>query len=89
MKVSVALPQKNGRASVVMSIFLFRSSDRACFGTRSALDAGIRVDFVLAVALLNTTNRAFFRASTAGNAVITYLVRHKCLLSRPHSRLSL
>ena len=60
-----------------MSELLFRrSANRAVICACAAADAGVSVDYVLAVALGDAANRAAICASTARNALIGNLVCH-------------
>ena len=55
---------------------LGRSADRAGLGAGAAFDAGISVNFVLAIAFLDGGNGAFGSAGTAADAFFRNLVSH-------------
>ncbi len=56
---------------------LSRRADGAGARASAAFDAGIRVDFELAVTLRNRTHRALRSASAAGDAFVRNLISHK------------
>ena len=57
-------------------LVLRNCSDRAPFLTRAAVDADIRIDHILCVALRNRADRAGVGAGTAGNAILRNAVCH-------------
>jgi hypothetical protein len=60
-------------------LWLSRSFDcvgRTCICAGSALDAGIRVDLILAITLMDRFNRAFCSTGSASDAFIGNLVCH-------------
>ena len=57
-------------------LFGLRSADRADVGAVAAVDAGSRIDDVLAVAFGNRVNGAFSLAGAAADAIIRNLVCH-------------
>ena len=55
-------------------------ADRAGALASAAVDAGIRVNYILAIPLGNSADRASVRASAAGNAIIGNFVCHTEIL---------
>ena len=61
-------------------LFLNRSANRANACARTATNALISVDLVLAVALADALYGAFCLASTASNAIVINLISHDSYL---------
>ena len=56
------------------------SADRASFSAGTAFDAGLRIDFVFAIAFADRGNRAFCRAGAAADAFVGNFVSHESYL---------
>ena len=66
---------------------LGNSGNRAFAGAGAAIQAGVRVDDILAVALGNRRNRAHASAGAASDAVVRNFVSHKYPSSSPRDRI--
>jgi len=64
----------------LQELALNRSRHRAVLGARAAVDAGIRVDHVLAITLADRANRAVAGAAAARDAII---INHVCHYNSP------
>ena len=70
----------------LMALLLLRSTNGAHICAGTAIDAGIRVDDVLAVAFRDGANGAAFCTGTAGNAIVRNLICHNEHLQRFYQR---
>ena len=67
------------------SLCMGRSTHRAGLGAGAALDAGFRIDFVLAVSVGDRAHGAFRRTGAAADAIVRNFVSHGInLLIRVH-----
>ena len=70
------LTQSCGRVFHSNTLRLGRSANRAGFRASAALNAGVRIDHVLAVAFRDRAHGALGRAGTTGDALIRNLICH-------------
>ena len=84
------IPQKNpgirSRGILQQALRLGRSANRASLSACTALDAGIRIDFILAITFRNRVHGALSSTGTAGDALIRNLISHNSNL-QSYSRL--